>query len=176
MKKLLSILSICILFVSCTSGTSEEVAEEAPVRLLYDELINKGTNDKPTMYFEGKLFTGVGFDVYDNGDLVWEANYEDGKLDGLYQSWYDNGQLFFEVNYKDGYEDGLAQYWYSDGGLDKEEPFKDGKLDGVVKIYNSDAQSTINYMEYWRGGEFVSSTEQLIEEVTMETVVEEDIY
>ena len=104
MKKLLSILSICLVFVSCS-----------PDRVHIDELIKK---DK-IYYFEGKPFTGVGFDVYSNRQLKSEGNYKDGELDGLYQEWYYDGQLEVEANYKDGQRDGLYQEWYENGVLIK---------------------------------------------------------
>ena len=114
MKKLLSILSICLVFISCS-----------PDRVLFDDL-TRGTKESTTLYFEGELFTGVSFDVYEDGQLEWEANYKDGELDGLYRSWYENGQLDFEYNYKDGKEDGLCKGWYENGELSYETNYKDG--------------------------------------------------
>ena len=70
-------------------------------RVLVDELINKGTDEKPTMYFESALFNGLSFDVYEDGQLKLEVNYKDGKQDGLSKEWYEDGQLDFEANYKD---------------------------------------------------------------------------
>ena len=54
------------------------------------------------MYFEGKPFTGVGFDVYSNGLMMFEANYKNGKLDGLDKGWYEDGRLEYSFNWKDG--------------------------------------------------------------------------
>ena len=68
MKKLLSILLLSVVLIGC----SEE-------RVLMDNLTDKGTEDNPTMYFEGALFNGVGFDVYPNGQVRYEANYKDGQ-------------------------------------------------------------------------------------------------
>ena len=117
MKKLLSILSICLVFVSCS-----------PDRVLYDELTERGTDDKPTMYFEGKPFTGVAFDIWEDGQLHYEGTYKDGKQDGLFQTWYDNGQLAIRQNYKDGKYDGLFQSWYKNGQLEYERNYKDGVI------------------------------------------------
>ena len=71
-------------------------------RVLYDELTNKGTEEKPIMYFEGALFNGVGFGVYPDGQLQYESRFKNGVLDGLFKTWYENGQLEFEFNFKDG--------------------------------------------------------------------------
>ena len=117
MKKLLSILSICLVFVSCS-----------PDRVLYDELTERGTDDKPTMYFEGKPFTGVAFDIWEDGQLHYEVTYKDGYLDGLGQNWYKNGQLQYEGTFKDGKKDGLHQEWYENGQLKEERTYNDGAL------------------------------------------------
>ena len=109
-------------------------------RVLVDELTNKGTDQKPTMYFEGALFNGVGFDVYEDGQLESETNYKDGKRNGLVKSWYPNGQLLFEGNYKDGEEDGLCQQWHENGQLKYEDNYKDGKPDGFYKGWYEDGQ------------------------------------
>ena len=71
-------------------------------RVLYDELTNKGTEEKPIMYFEGALFNGVGFGVYPDGQLFYENRFKNGVLDGLAKSWYRNGQFEGEANFKDG--------------------------------------------------------------------------
>ena len=61
MKKLLSILLLSTVLIGC----SEE-------RVLYGDLvdINKGKRERSVMYYEGALFTGVGFDVYSDGQYL----------------------------------------------------------------------------------------------------------
>ncbi len=53
-------------------------------------------------YFEGKLFTGLAVDKYENGQKKYEATLKDGKEDGLSTSWHQNGQKSWEGTYKDG--------------------------------------------------------------------------
>ena len=137
MKKLLSILSICLVFISCS-----------PDRVLNDELTNKGTEESPIMYYEGALFNGVGFDVYEDGQLKYEANFKDGKWDGLYQQWYENGQLEYEGNWKNGEYDGLHQEWYENGQLQIEANYKDGELDGLYKAWSQKAEMIRNRTYY----------------------------
>jgi|SaaInlV_120m_DNA_3_1039746.scaffolds.fasta_scaffold26527_2 antitoxin component YwqK of YwqJK toxin-antitoxin module len=101
MKKLLSILSICLVFVSCS-----------PDKVLIDVLIDKGDE---FFYYEDKPFTGVAFDVYPNGQLHSEFNFKNGKADGLAKYWYENGQLAELYTFKNGVRDGLFQIWTEDG-------------------------------------------------------------
>ena len=109
MKKLLSILLLSISLIGCSKLSesfynglnklaSVMTLEE---RVLYDELTNKGTGEKPIMYFEGALFNGVGFGVYPDGQLQYENRFKNGVLDGLARSWHRNGQSE-SANFKDG--------------------------------------------------------------------------
>ncbi|MDA9237243.1 hypothetical protein N9O99_02155 [Schleiferiaceae bacterium] len=134
MKNIVSILSLCLVFVSCTS-TPEVVTEEVSVRFLNEVLIMKNDGKR---YFEGKPFTGVAFDVYDNGELWKEYNYKDGQLvsesnykDGelrFRQSYHDNGQMRSKKNLKNFRSDGLTQRWYDNGQLEMEENWKGGEV------------------------------------------------
>ena len=129
MKKLICVL--LTLFV--IQGYSQR-------RVLVDELINKGTEENPTMYFNGALFNGVAFALYEDGQLAGEVDYEDGKPDGLVKVWYENGQLQLELDFEDGKPDGLRKSWYENGQLAGEENYIDGKLNGLVKTWYENGQ------------------------------------
>ena len=45
----------------------------------------------------------------------WEANYKDGKQDGVTTEWYMNGQRKTESTWKDGKLDGQFIGYYTDG-------------------------------------------------------------
>jgi antitoxin component YwqK of YwqJK toxin-antitoxin module len=113
MKNLLSILTICF-FVSCS-----------PERVHIDDLQER--EEAQMLFYQGKPFTGIAYEVYSEGQLNFEIEIKDGKTDGLGQEWYDNGQLHWEANFKDGQPDGLFQEWDEDGQLEREETYKDGE-------------------------------------------------
>ena len=51
-----------------------------------------------------------------HGGKKYEANYKDGKLDGLVVSWHETGQKHTEANYKDGkLVEGSEKFWNSKG-------------------------------------------------------------
>ena len=119
MKKLLSILSICLVFISCSPS---------PDRVLMGDLTTIGPKTGKTLkYFEGKPFTGVAYNLYSNGQLWYEAGYKDGKTDGLQKGWFKNGQLKYEQNVKMSLYDGLWKEWDVNGRLESERNFKNGK-------------------------------------------------
>ena len=107
------------------------------------------TSRQRAMYYEGALFNGVGYSVYSSGQLKFEVNYKDGKLDGLWILWWENGQLRTESNWKDGELDGLAKSWYEDGQLKFEINYKDGEYDGLYRTWDEDGQlaSEKNYKD-----------------------------
>jgi len=47
-------------------------------------------------------------------------------LNGLYKEWYENGQLEFEENYNNGKKDGLQKHWEENGQLKYNERYKEG--------------------------------------------------
>ena len=93
-------------------------------------------------------YTGKAFSLYENGQKMGEANYKDGKEDGLWTQWHENGQKQREVNFKDGKEDGLAVMWHKNGQKGAECNWKDGKsIKGSVKFWNSKGQSVASEEE-----------------------------
>ena len=91
MKNILSILLISVLFIGCSEN-----------RVDVYELTNKGSKLFPLMYYQGKLFNGIGLDLHPNGQLSREGKYKDGKVEGLFKYFFENGRLMIESNWKDG--------------------------------------------------------------------------
>jgi protein SCO1/2 len=54
---------------------------------------------------------------YDNGRIKREAQYRNGKLDGITRGWYENGAIEYERRYRSGEEDGEHRGWYPDGAV-----------------------------------------------------------
>ncbi len=71
-----------------------------------DEVVTKTVeyrNDLAYIPNSNEPFTGIHIPLpYDNGQKKSEANYKDGKQDGLITIWDENGQKLSETNYKDG--------------------------------------------------------------------------
>ena len=140
MKKLLSILSLAILILSCSQ------------RISYDKVTI--VNDVCYLKADMSLVTGIVTESYSSFHLASEINYKDGERDGLSKTWHSNGQLRMTSNYKDGELDGLAKTWHSNGHLDAEVNWKDGKLDGLFKFWHSNGQleSEFNYKDGVKDG------------------------
>ena len=92
-----------------------------------DELENR----EGIIYLKGSEtpYTGKVFDLWKNGKKRWEANYKDGKKEGLEVQCYENGQKRVETNSKDGMD--KITFWYKNGQKEGEENYKDGAFDGL---------------------------------------------
>jgi len=73
---------------------------------------------------------------YKYGRLKSEANYKDGKLDGISREYYDNGKLQQETEFKGGVQNGIYNYYSDDGFLRMSYTYKDGKKveGGIVDV------------------------------------------
>tara|TARA_B100000795_G_scaffold127952_1_gene95359 strand:+ start:82 stop:591 length:510 start_codon:yes stop_codon:yes gene_type:complete len=78
MKNILSILLVSIILIGCSEK-----------RVLIDEISIKNK----LFYTENGLYTGIVFDLFENGNLEFEYTSKNGESDGLYKVWYNNGQL-----------------------------------------------------------------------------------
>ena len=65
---------------------------------------------------------------YSNGTLLAEANYKDGKLNGIVKQYYKNRNLEYIKNYKNGQLDGISEFYSEDGKLISKKVYKDGNL------------------------------------------------
>ena len=118
-------------------------------RVLSEQLIDKGIGLSSLMYYENKLFNGISFDVYPNGQLKFENTYKNGKENGLQKDWYENGQLKYESNKKDGKPYGKQRGWYENGQLEFEQIFiiYKGKtvVDGIERYWYENGQWSREY-------------------------------
>ena len=105
----------------CFSNGDNEFVDKSQLKSLKWELEKKGVLRKETerrddgfTYLKGSdtPYTGKIFINYENGKKRAEANYKDGKVDGVAVKWYENGQKQGEAYYKEG-EKIAVKYWNS---------------------------------------------------------------
>ena len=107
-------------------------------------------------YFEGKLFTGLAVDKYENGQKKYEATYKDGKEDGLSTSWYENGQKSWEGTFKDG-EEISTKEWDEDGnplGQDQGGEAPKSVVDATKVVVDADHLEERDDLFYFKGEPF----------------------
>jgi antitoxin component YwqK of YwqJK toxin-antitoxin module len=127
MKKLLSILLLSISLI----GYSQERVKLGDLNDGFSRQIIDEKHVWTDAFYEGALFSGVGYAVYSNGQMRFEVNLKDGRQDGFYKAWYSNGQLKDVRYYKMGRMDGFVRHWYDNGQMKHEYFMKDGHGSGA---------------------------------------------
>ena len=83
-----------------------------------------------------------------HGGKKYEANYKDGKLDGLWLMWHKNGQKMVEGKMKNGKWEELVNVWHKNGQKREEINYKNGKpVEGSEKFWNSKGEPVDTYKE-----------------------------
>tara|TARA_Y100000739_G_scaffold52607_1_gene42017 strand:+ start:482 stop:1387 length:906 start_codon:yes stop_codon:yes gene_type:complete len=122
-------------------------------RASFDELTSVETGNGSVMakkYKNGyQIFTGIAFDVFNNGQLKRENSYKDGKPNGLCREWNEDGQLLLLGYKKDGKFEGLQEIWNENGQLELETNYKNGVYHGLLKWWHENGQLKMeaNYIE-----------------------------
>lgn len=91
-------------------------------RILHDDL----EYDGDFLCFEGALFTGVSYELFDNGKLQAEYEYESGQKNNECKDWYRNGQLRDRYFFKQRKRHGLQQEFHEDGSKKSESDYELG--------------------------------------------------
>ena len=121
MNKILIILSV-VLLAACSPKEfppSHDLVER-------DGIFYEGDSETP--------FTGTRKKFHPEGQLEREANFTDGKKEGLSTYYHPDGQLKIEGNWKDGKQEGLWTVYHPNGQLEKEGNYKNGKQDGLWTV------------------------------------------
>jgi antitoxin component YwqK of YwqJK toxin-antitoxin module len=74
---------------------------------------------------DGKPFTGIGFELNDDGQLLSEIEFENGLKNGFSREWAIDGTLVSEHEYRNNTRHGHQVEW-ADGKLHIEEVFEYG--------------------------------------------------
>ena len=93
-------------------------------------------NEIPKSYQE----VSMDHSYYQNGNLEYEAEYINGKLDGLSRYWSENGVLISESEYSNGQPHGSWKNYHSNEKLMNETTYFHGQKHGYEKWYYENGQ------------------------------------
>ena len=81
------------------------------------------------------------------GNKEFEANFYQGKRDGITTFWYPSGKLKSQTSYKAGTQHGLANFWYESGQMKSESIWHAGQKFGIRTDWypNGQKKSEVNY-------------------------------
>jgi antitoxin component YwqK of YwqJK toxin-antitoxin module len=95
----------------------------------------EGTVFSEEFYIEGKLSGNVIIYFKSNGKIAEQSEYKDGLLHGSTKNYSDQGVLIEDVLFQNGKANGLASYYELSGSLKERGNYKDGKRIGKWEFY-----------------------------------------
>ena len=130
-----------------------------------------GENNK--IKFSAEWNDGVLHIEHKERGLTIKSTVRNGKKDGIYQV-FDNDELVEEAEYKEGKLHGIRRKWSRPPHrwLDSETSYKEGKKHGFEKIYHSDG--TINEIKYWQNGRDCTQYRKILKYVAGLRIKKED--
>ena len=106
--------------------------------------IGKELNDKGNLIFEGEYINGEKngkiFDYYDNGQLKIKADYKNNQKNGNVIEYFDNGKLRLEGEYLNGKKHGKILEYFENGKLYFEGEYLNGEKNGKGKEFNNNGE------------------------------------
>lgn len=99
------------------------------------EYFSNGCAKYSISYFNNK-FDGEMLRWNENCILISKANYENGKLHGLWESFYDDGTIMHSINYFYGQKNGFERWYYPSGKLKTQTMFKFDIKESEIMSWN----------------------------------------
>ena len=154
MKNILSILLISVLFIGCSEN--RVLIDDLTLKKIYDEDDIYNTYAR-VAYYEGKLFTGLAFDICRNGKIKEEINYFKGRKDGMHTKWFcGSDRLEFEKEFKNGLRHGLWKVYSPAGDWPSYEKYYEmGHPTGLYKHWDEES-GNITWEGHWDGQTYIS--------------------
>lgn len=78
--------------------------------------------------YEGRLFSGIVYDLWPDGKRRCEIPYVEGVQEGTARDWYASGRLAVETEYRNGCLHGKQREWDEEGRLRLEKVYEYGIL------------------------------------------------
>ncbi len=72
----------------------------------------------------------------DNGQLLFQSYFKEGKREGECKWWNYNGHLWCQAYYKEDKKEGENKWWWENGHLKVQSYFKEGKEEGEYKMWD----------------------------------------
>ena len=106
MRRIASILSICLYLTACNNGTPKGTDASVQRDTLKTNKLFESTK-KDSVITDGEYIQ-----YYKTGVTKMRGIMKDGKRDGLWKSFYENGAPWSETTFKDGMKEGKTTTWY----------------------------------------------------------------
>lgn len=78
---------------------------------------------------------GITKEYYSNGNLKQEISFKNGIVDGIRKEYYETGPLHIESEWKNDVQNGITKVYYESGALQVETNVENGMKNGIRKEY-----------------------------------------
>lgn len=134
MKKLLIIIVLVMVFVSCQNKTVRHVQKVAhyyaetdlPWVIYYYDVVGKDST-----WVEERWF-------HENGVLELEGKIVDNQREGEFKGYFPSGELMSVGKFVKGKREGKGVIYYENGQVNVENEYRNGKPYGIWKKYDED--------------------------------------
>ncbi len=129
MKKILLLLTICLLLVSCSGQLTEKVEAKFP-----------NGQSKIVRYYDKSDKCVKETEYYESGQVKMEGGMKNGKMDGEWRAYFPDGRMQSIGTFVDGLRTGRATVWQENGNLLQEGFYKSGQHCGKWKFYDEQGE------------------------------------
>jgi len=148
------LIVLCALLLPLFSLAQNDEAEDQAAATS-DRLIEQGGPDDD--FISKALYTGVATDFYPNGQKKLEANFVNGKLDGVMMAWHENGQKEAETYFVKGKREGLMTMWHANGRRKALGNWVNDKPDGPWTVWYDNGQR--EFVGTYQSGQLIMGTQ-----------------
>ena len=131
------IMFLSVLFTTCTFLGIKNKLSSTPNKDIESSYYQNGNLEYEAEYINGKL-DGTSRFWSEDGSLVSEAEYSNGQPHGTWENFYPNGSVMHEVQYEFGQKHGNEKWYYENKQLKSEQKFSYGDTVNDIVRWNPD--------------------------------------
>ena len=131
------IIFLILMMSGCTHFKSGNKPNPSTQKEVKQSFFSNGNLEYEAEYFNGKL-DGASKVWLEDGTLYSISKYSNNQPHGIWKKFHSNGKLMFEVNYEYGQKHGLEKWYYENGNLKSEQEFDFGISISKITRWNID--------------------------------------
>ena len=136
------ILFLILMMNGCTHFKSGNEPNPSTQKEVKQSFFSNGNLEYEAEYFNGKL-DGTSKVWLEDGTLYSISKYSNNQPHGIWKKIHPNGKLMFEVNYEYGQKHGVEKWYYQNGNLKSEQEFDFGI--SILEITRWNIDGTLIY-------------------------------
>jgi len=131
------ILFLIIIIGGCTHFNPENDPNPSTQKKVVRSYFSNGNLEYEAEFVNGKL-DGISKVWLEDGTLYSVSKYSNDQPHGTWKKFHPNGNLLFEVNYEYGQKNGTEKWYYENGSIKSEQEFDFGNANSGIIRWNID--------------------------------------